>query len=463
MAGRPDRVVKAGRAAWLFFFLSLLVYQANLRPVAPSDSIPAALLPFAVVLDGSLALDRFGPWLNQALPASQVFLHRKDGHYYSWYPVGQPLLLVPAYAPLVRAAGAGSLSIPELVLFARVLEKLFAATLAAATVAAFFVLARRLTRSGVAWMAGAAFAFATPVWSIHSQALWQHTGGGLLIVLALLGFARWSGSPDRVRLLALAGLCSGLALAVRPTNAIFAAAMAAVLLIRRRGWRAIAAYLAPPAVCGLMTAALNLHLFGDLRGGYALPLNPRWGEGVAGLLFSPGRGLFVYCPFLLLAVPGYFVWRRREEPYRSLAAVGALFCGGHLLVAAVSPAWWGGTCWGPRLMSETVPFLVLFTIPAMERLAGSSAGLKGAFATLLAWSIFLQAVGAFCYPRGYWDDVPRSSRSAPERMWDWRDNPVRRTLGGGLVWEPYVVAAEALLHGKAAALEKMKQFGMRGF
>lgn len=438
-------------ASWLFL-VSLAVYHANLRPVAPHDTLPGALLPFSLVLDGSLHLDRYGPWLDRSLGGRAPFLFRNHGHHYSGYPVGQALLLAPLYVPLVAAASPGDWTPDRAVLFARILEKLFAAALAAASVALFYLLARRLVGERAALPGACAFAFATPVWSIQSQALWQHTSGVLLLLGALLCLLHKSG-----RALPLAGILAGLAIAVRPTNALLAGAVAVVLMARREPWTRLAAFLAVPALCTVLAAVYNLWIFGDPRGGYALPLEPAFLGALAGLLFSPSRGLLVYCPFLLAALAGIPAWR-----WSWVSAIGVLFCAGHVLVVAVSPMWWGGHCWGPRLLAETIPFLVLLAAFGYDRLrARRWAG--AVLAGLLLWSVFLQFVGAFCYPRGRWDDVPVEAGLRRERLWEWRDSPITRTWNGGLVLEPHAIVLEGLRHGPGAALEKMKLLGMRGF
>jgi hypothetical protein len=43
------------------------------------------------------------------------------------------------------------------------------------------------------------------------------------------------------------------------------------------------------------------------------------------------------------------------------------------------------------------------------------------------------------------------------RNWDWRDNPIRRTLAAGPTWEPYAIVGAALTGGTAAASEKMRE------
>src|SRR6266566_649798 len=146
-AKRPS----AARVALLLFLAASIVYQSNLRPVAAADSLPTALLPFSILLDGALHLDRFTPALRTG-PSIPYIFHEKDGHVYSTYPLSQPILLTPLYIPIV------------------------AAILPAASVAFFFLLLDRLTTRRNAVLLTIVYAFATSTWTIASQALWQHSG-----------------------------------------------------------------------------------------------------------------------------------------------------------------------------------------------------------------------------------------------------------------------------------------------
>jgi hypothetical protein len=47
------------------FVLLSAVYHSNLRPIASGDFLPASMIPFSILLDGSIALDRFGPYVNE--------------------------------------------------------------------------------------------------------------------------------------------------------------------------------------------------------------------------------------------------------------------------------------------------------------------------------------------------------------------------------------------------------------
>ncbi len=49
-----------------------------------------------------------------------------------------------------------------------------------------------------------------------------------------------------------------------------------------------------------------------------------------------------------------------------LAILGVAVALGHLLVVASFPIWWGGEGYGPRLMTDAVPWLIVIALVAIQ-------------------------------------------------------------------------------------------------
>jgi hypothetical protein len=82
---------------------------------------------------------------------------------------------------------------------------------------------------------------------------------------------------------------------------------------------------------------------------------PMW-KGLLGLLISPGKGLLLYCPILVMTIPAYkrfFVWRK------GLALVLVLLVFPYLILLSKYIAWHGDFAWGPRYLTVLLPFLIL--------------------------------------------------------------------------------------------------------
>jgi hypothetical protein len=185
--------------------------------------------------------------------------------------------------------------------------------------------------------------------------------------------------------------------------------------------------------------------------------------GLAGLLLSPGSGLLIYTPIAIVALcaflPHASLARRQHLP---LLVTAVVFIVLYSLLISRSVIWWGGYCWGPRLLTELVPPLIV--LMALGTSAIDHFGPQGwprrTFAVLALYSVFIQALGAFFYPNGHWDGTPQAIDAVPGRLWNWKDNPIARTARGGLFWEPYAVVGAGLTGGIAAARLRMRQLNI---
>ena len=78
---------------------------------------------------------------------------------------------------------------------------------------------------------------------------------------------------------------------------------------------------------------------------------PVW-EGVIGLLFSPGKSVFLYAPPLILSV---ILWPRFRRVSPALGEFLAVAWGCALVFYGAWWAWHGGWCWGPRFLVPLMP------------------------------------------------------------------------------------------------------------
>jgi len=236
-----------------------------------------------------------------------------------------------------------------------------------------------------------------------------------------------------VNFLYLAGLTVSIASMVRYSNGIFAfLVLVYVLSFHREGiWR----FILPATLVILPNIVYNLYCFQRVTGGslYSAAGSPSAIlMGLAGLLVSPNRGLFVYSPFFNFSF--YGIWKffkmkmYKEKPLFLCVAIAII---GHLLLIGFFSGWYGGFCYGPRYLTDTLPFLMLFFLLVVEQILKKKM-LRFILTVFLVYSIFVQAIGAFFYPMGKWDSWPRNVVIYPERVWDWKDNQISRELLAGL-------------------------------
>ncbi len=409
-------------AAALVCAAALGVYLSNGRAIGAGDTLPARYLPWSVLQSGSFALDAFPVLYDDAarrtfplLDGVPYFLHLVGGRYVSAYPPGPAVVALPVYAPAILAAAPPS---PE---WAARLEKLAASVITALSVAVLFCALDEVVSRRWAVVIAAVYAFGTSSLSVSSQALWQHGPSQLFISLMLLCVVR--GLRDE-RWLAATGFAMAAAVAMRATDALLVLPLAAWIAWSRPALIPRLALLGAPPIAALI--AYNWMVLGSLTGEAGktsvpplalfsqIPLS----EGLAGLLMTPGRGLFVYSPVLLLSiVGGILVWRRGPAAFRALSL------GPPLVVLLVGKwfLWWGGHSWGPRLLADTTPVLCfllypLVGTPAPRRLAKSALVLLGLV------SAGAHALGAFAYD-GRWDGLTDPD-GYYARLWSWRQSPL---------------------------------------
>ncbi len=401
MASRRTALLAA--AALLFPFA---VFLGDGRYLGSGDTAPAELLPIAVLEHHALNFDAFvRP--GEMLP---YWFRVKNGHVVSDYPVVPGLLNVPVFAA-AKAAG--------LPLFENRFRLSLAtsAALAAASVLFVFLALRRIGRSDLAAFGFALlYAFGTEVWSVAGKGLFQHGPSLFFLTLAL-----WLLQVETPRAAAIAALSLGLAIGIRPTNVLIAAPLVFWEMRRRpRGRAAFLIFFALPVV---LVAAHSAGSWGDpftlARNVVPAGFSGNVAGGLAGLLLSPARGLFVFSPFLIFAIPaGVAAWRRSGSIFDRCLTVAVV-----LTLAAFSRwrIWWGGHSFGYRILIEIVPLLVLLIAGAWPK-SGRRPWASALFTVFAAASIFVQFLGARFYPSGFNDDIDRE----PERLWQIRDSEIPR-------------------------------------
>lgn len=420
------------------------VYLSNGREVGSYDTEPTGALAVGLCRGEGVSLDWFLPYWG-VRPGSPLpdYLTRSRGRVVSRYPIAPALLAAPAVAvqaAYLDAKQPGWDRQPATFFRSyRVLTKRAAALISALTAV---VLHRVLLGLGFRRVAAASVltaALGSGLWPVAGQALWQH--GPAALALASMVWLLLPPEVSRLRL-ALAGTAAASLVAFRAIDVVFAAAVC--------GWvawthpRRLAWFLPGPVVGGAALAGFNLWFFGAVQGGlagleamhpriHALPAGPWSGDlaaGAAGTLFSPNRGLFVFSPWIALAVATLPVTARRiaaGSPIRWL--LWALLPYGLLL--SKYTVWWGGHCFGPRYWIDAVPLFAVALAYGLDWSYERRRPVVMAFVLASVASVGVQAVGAFCYPSS-WNFLPANVDTHHDRLWNWRDTELSRCLTEGL-------------------------------
>jgi hypothetical protein len=287
-----------------------------------------------------------------------------DGHLYSRKGIGTTLAALPFYWLAVQSPLLGNVQAAMLT----------HGLVTAATAALIFLLLRRLGfGQAVSLGTGLAFGLGTMAWP-YARTLFSEPLAGLGLMVSFYFLIRYRDERDGWSVV-LAGAGLALALLARLNNAIVAPFLGLLLLatLHRQYGRHWQRWLRPamlfglPVVAALLTTGwYNWLRFGSpLTTGYlpeerfATPLF----EGLYGLTFSPGKGLFWYNPLLFAAVAAWPAFLRRNRPAALVVAAVVL---GNLVFYAPWYLWWAGHAWGPRFLVTILPFAILPFAPAIE-------------------------------------------------------------------------------------------------
>lgn len=397
----------------------------------PADSLYSMMVSQSILRHGTMALDHYrfpGLTPNQSKKYhSNSSIYQLDligDHVYYYYSPGSSVLSVP-YVALMNARGTYASSAdgthdPN----GEMKIQTGLASLLMAVLAVVFFLTSRLVLP-IAWSVAIAIGgtLGTQIWSTATRALWAHTWmifllGFVVLMLLAHELKRW-----HLRPVALASLLSWMFF-VRPTAIVPIIAVTAYMLLYQRDL--FVRYALTGAVWLLLFVIYSWYNFGQLLPNYyqlgaQLKLHS-FGVAVLGNLVSPSRGVLVFVPSLLFVA--YLIVRYWSElPSRRLVLLSFAVIVLHLILVSTFPIWWAGWSFGPRFLTDVVPWFVLLAIMGVKgmlkvpvyRNAQVFAG-----AILLALSIFIHARGATSPATAMWNARP-SVDEHPERVWDWRD------------------------------------------
>ncbi len=382
------------RPYYLFFFLFALYLLTYAPTLHSSDGL--------AMFSTAESLARRGAWDIEQIRwmGLQQGTYGLDGLLYSRKGIGQPLLALPLTWLGVHLPWFGPVTITVL----------FGSLITALTGVLIFV-----TLTGLGYgeqtglLAALVYGTATLAWP-YAKTFFSDPLAGFLLLAATLTLLRF-GQTSQKRYAFLAGLSLAWAVATRYAEGIFLPVFGLLFLAYLNPKFRLAkttegetgqklkslippmlAFGLPIAIVGLGLMAFNIARYGNpLNTGY-LPeetFSAIWWQGILGQLISPGRGLLLYSPILIVSFFGIrpFWQQHRLEALACLAVILI-----HLLLYGKWFMWHGGFAWGPRFMVPTLPFWALLMAPVLDRLR-TRPGWRFGFYSLWAISIFAQIPG----------------------------------------------------------------------
>lgn len=436
--GNPRRATRWLISALLFVIL-MIVYLANGDFVQTNDATPNLYMPVSLFSEGNLTFspDEF-PFMftwratpqeerlqgnRQLDPQSFAALHAQglvevtgckyfvvptlyEGEYTNFFGAGAAISAMPffAVAHLLR----GDLGSEPMFLW--FLGKWVASGFVAGSAVLLWLCCTHFVNRWQALLLAAAYGLGTCVWSTSSQTLRQHGPNAFFLALGTYALLRLDRGN---RYAVLSALAYGWAVWCRPTSALVVVCVAFYILARdRRSFMVFVLTGLPLAIALALYNQVLLGsplLFGQTVGGETIALSKTgtaevWQtpllEGLAGLLASPSRGLFVYSPFFLFAVWGVVrAWSSKEYAVLWPLSIAAF---GILCIEAKHFDWWGGWSYGYRHIVDISLWLILLLIPVIGPILRHRVAL-GAFVLFLTWSVLVQVLGVTAYNLDGWN------------------------------------------------------------
>jgi hypothetical protein len=376
-------------------------------------------------------------WLWTSQP--QVFANEypefglpgRGGHLYSWYGIGQSLLMLPAdlvgtwiahwriFSEYEDDPGVRSIVVSY---STNILLNVLTALIA-------FRLLRQLRFRVKESVAGVLVLMFCTTHLHYTQNMQENN---YIMLLTLAGFSvqyEWLRTGSR-RVLLLGSAALGLNLLTRVTTALDLIACGVFLLAvlwferlpGRDLWRRLLVYsqvVAPVYLCfALLERWYSFYRFGSWTHTYlplfakvqrmqdpTLPPNFPWStpiqEGVFGALFKPEKSIFLFDPLLgvaLVLIP--LLWKRLSLEIRAYAVASLLLLAGYISFYARYTYWAGDFAWGDRYVASAVQMVILLASPLLIRFrANLSPWIWRASIGLLAISFIIQIASlAFWLP-----------------------------------------------------------------
>jgi len=405
------------------------LYRENPSLGSVPETSSATFTADSIAREGNVDLQEFFPKAKPGIARSYAYRWH-DGGYYSIEPLASSLTFAPFFLPY-RGLAPRNLNPHALNNRVASFVGTFAVVLLGGWLLSFSTVRRALLVTSIV-------ALATCYRTIVGPALWQHTSAAPWLIAGLF---LWTAAHARKPLFLPSGACLAMATACRPIL------VPPAVLVVLDAWWALGLRRVVPWLTGAIVASIggfalfaNWHFHGSLLGGRAEIVSnitathsvPSYFHfsmlNLLGLLLAPSRGLFVYSPVLLFAIPGIFrpfstaIESPLGAPFRAITLSGLLV----FLLYGFIATWWGGWVYGPRYMADLIPFFALWL--ALAPLPDRSRPVRATlFVGALAWSLAVQQIGVATYPCG-WNDRPENIDFAPARLWDLRDTEIARCI-----------------------------------
>ncbi|MFX1466111.1 MAG: hypothetical protein ACFFA5_06540 [Promethearchaeota archaeon] len=389
------------------FLLTFVIYSISIAHYYSPDESSYWLLTVSITDFHNLyvdqALEIYTPWKLE----SRMGIGYYNGHYYSTLPPGQSFIAIPFFLigkgiwVLLYSLGINMSYISVTYVPMAMLSSMSAAL----TIVLFHNLLTELKfNDNSALLTSITLAFGTTSW-IYAKTFFAQSLSMFLnffVVYLIILNTKYEKTNGHF----FAGIIMGIAVTVRFSNILISIPILIYFILKSQTVKAFILF-----IIGILPALSLLLLYNflcfdnpfimgyyyDLLYDYTsissvFSTNPFF--GLYGLLFSPGRGLFIYSPILILSIPGFLYFFKSNKEEATLFILS--FCAILLFYSAYT--WWhAGLSFGPRFLTDILPCFVLPLGKTVEKFSSNKYFLVF-FYILLGFSVFTQIIGVLTSP-----------------------------------------------------------------
>ncbi|MEZ6255820.1 MAG: hypothetical protein R3B92_03575 [Patescibacteria group bacterium] len=464
--------------SWYFAY----ILGFNDLPIQSEDTLPAMFLPYAILQDKTLYLDKhynvlitkyphpddkkytrgLTPFYLTKVEATDLAEGSSVFHYLSAFTLITPLLTLPVYFLPVL------FSVPPTWENLILISHAAAALLVAISGGILFALCSKYLKTTLyeSLLVTFVYLFATVNYAMLSQALWQH---GTVELLSLAGlYLTYYATEKKGRSVstALASLLLGFMVLARPTAILIAVYCALIYVYRlfllepkslvplviesaffpylKKNIKYLLIYLIFHLVPFLFFYWYsNVFYLGVKNQGYAEQFFVSWlgrfPEGFIGMWISPSKGILIYSPVLIFSIIGLYLQIKKAGLKNSLEyLVFGSIVFTHTLILSRWKHWYGGYSFGYRMASDVIPFIVLCMVPFIQ--SPSFSRYKRVFYVLLTISVMFQIMGILFFD-GVWHAAYDGGFVDTSWLWSIKDSELMFNIRRILVKFGYLVQA----------------------
>ncbi len=366
---------KGETSVYLFLFFLLLYFITARGKPQNVDEVAMYSTLINFMNTKSLAIDELDE-LNQGIDQRIAFPGR-EGHLYSKYSPGNILIAILLYwgGELVME-GLGSVTSLYINVF-----------LGSVTLLLIYKFLRRYFDNNTCLLT-VIFVGLCSTWWYQSRGFGLEIGGGLFLFTS---FYLATGNQ-----FALSTFFWGISLFFRTLNGITFPILA--LGLKKINKKDKYLGLVIMIVLGGILLSYNWIRFGSiLNFGYNnVGFSTPFFTGFHGLLFSPGRSIFIYSPIFLLAIPGTYYWYKIDKWITTILVLTIFVYIGFL---STWVSWDSGWSWGSRLFTPMIPLVGVLIAPMVSKaFVTKSWYLILSFTILTSTGLFLEVLTLFQDP-----------------------------------------------------------------